>query len=935
MNDDPHGAARVALLERQLGELDERLQNIEAWSVETYQYQYATRPNPRLSPPAPRWQRRDVAPSPTPVAPPYTPVTSPAIPTIPPPMPRPMPAPPPGMPYVPPQSTPTQGIAPLWQPVANLFGPSRPPAPAAAIPMAPAGVPPGLPVVPPNQRPHPTPPPAAKRWSFSDVEQLLSGRGLAWAGGLAILLGALFFLGLAFTRGWIGPAGRVGIGLIAGLALVGGGGWFFERREALFGHVLLAVGLGTTSIALVAATRLYHLVPAGFGLIGALVVAVAAAIVAIRANVQVVAGYGLVTALAAPPLMGASPNATTIAFLAAALIGTTAIALYRTWNWLPTVAFLLSAPQLAGWLLDNVPLAAGLVALAGFWALNTLAAGGEEFRVRRYRLNATSATLLLATAAFLLFAGFALLDRTGASGGHGLFLLVMAGAYGAVGASFLRTAGRDHPFGLLATGTGIAALTMAIPTQFGGPVVAIAWAAEATALAWVYARLRHRFSGIASIVLGALAALHLLTIEYPLSDLFSFPARHYFLDGAGMTLAFVLLAGCVAAWFVRVRPVRATLAFLGVGLVAYAMPFETVGIALLAGWATLGVLIVAAERLAPLAARRFPAMIATAGSADLGPWLRGASAVIVGALALMQMYAGIFAHVFATGRRVGGTPFTDQRTLATAITIAATLLVAALTTRPIVRRAALIAPFVFVALLLPTEIGDAATVVGWSILAVGLCMIAQRDRAGNVAYLGTATALIGVAFSVAIAVVAPLDRLAVHATATIGHPFLFSGATAALGAIVVALTIVAWQFRAERLAPWLGAAAGAIAVYLLSLGIVDEFQRHVMAGTTQASLASLQKQAQVTLSIVWALLGGTAFIIGLVRRLTALRIGGLALLAVATVKVFLFDLASLDATYKVPSLIGLGVLLLASSYVYQRLKPRDGTTNQPTEERTV
>ncbi|MDQ6905231.1 MAG: DUF2339 domain-containing protein [Chloroflexota bacterium] len=925
MNGDSQGEDHVALLERRMGELDERLQHIEAWSVETYQYQYAVRPNPTLNPPAPRWQRRDVAPWPAQTAPPYAPATPPIIPATPRPVAQ------PGKPYSPPQPIPAQGVAPLWQPIANLFGPPRPPAPAAA----PVGAPPGRPIATLEQRPYHAPAPAARRWSFSDVEQLLSGRGLAWTGGLAILLGALFFLGLAFTRGWIGPAGRVGIGVVAGLALVGGGAWFFERREALFGHVLLAVGLGTTSIALIAATRLYHLVPAGFGLFGALVIALAAAVVAIRADVQVVAGYGLVTALAAPPLMGATPNPTTIAFLTAALIGTTAIALYRTWNWLPTVAFLLSAPQLAGWLLDDAPRAAGLVALAGFWALNTLAAGGAEFRVRRNRLSATSATSLLATAAFLLSVGFAFLDRTGASDGHGLFLLIIAAAYGAVGAYFLRTAGRAHPFGLLATGTGIAALTMAIPVQFGGPVVPVAWAAEATALAWVYSRLRHRFSGIAAIVLGVLAVLHLVTVKYPLPDLFSTTARHAFLDSAGMTLAFLLLAGGVAAAFIRVRPIRATLAFVGIGLVAYAMPFETTGIALLTGWATLLVLIVAAERLAPLAERRLPSLAATTGSADLGPWLRGVSAAMVGVLALLQMYAGIFAHVFATGRRVSGTPFTDQRTLATAIVIAAGLIVAALTTKALVRRATLIAPFAFAALLLPTEIGDAATVVGWSALAVGLCLIARRDRAGNAAYLGAAAALLGVAFSVAFAVVAPLSRLAVHAMATGGHTLFLSGATAALGAIVAALVVAAWQYRAERFAPWLAAAAGAIAVYLLSVGIVDEFQRHVMTGTTQTSLASLQKQAQVTLSIVWALLGGAAFVVGLVRRLAALRIGGLALLGIATVKVFLFDLASLDATYKVPSLIGLGILLLASSYVYQRLKPRDDTTNQPTEERTA
>ncbi|MDQ3328525.1 MAG: DUF2339 domain-containing protein [Chloroflexota bacterium] len=52
-----------------------------------------------------------------------------------------------------------------------------------------------------------------------------------------------------------------------------------------------------------------------------------------------------------------------------------------------------------------------------------------------------------------------------------------------------------------------------------------------------------------------------------------------------------------------------------------------------------------------------------------------------------------------------------------------------------------------------------------------------------------------------------------------------------------------------------------------------------------------------------------------------LRAAGLSLLAVATTKGDLCDLASLDATYRVLSFIGLGVLLLASSYAYQRLRP--------------
>jgi hypothetical protein len=39
MNGEPRDEHRVALLERRVSELDQRLHSIEAWSVEMYQYE--------------------------------------------------------------------------------------------------------------------------------------------------------------------------------------------------------------------------------------------------------------------------------------------------------------------------------------------------------------------------------------------------------------------------------------------------------------------------------------------------------------------------------------------------------------------------------------------------------------------------------------------------------------------------------------------------------------------------------------------------------------------------------------------------------------------------------------------------------------------------------------------------------------------------------
>jgi uncharacterized membrane protein len=408
----------------------------------------------------------------------------------------------------------------------------------------------------------------SRSWQMPDLgslEELLAGRLLAAVGGVALLLGGIFFLGLAFSRGWIGPELRVLLGIVVGAGLLGIGSWLLLRpRKAasdagasarrVVGYVLVGVGLAVISLALFAATRLYALVAPELGVAGSLLASGIAAAVAIRARSQLVAGLGLVAVLAAPPVMGGSPTLLTVAFVGVALSGTTAIALFRYWRWLPPVAFLLTAPQLAVYLPTEPSLAVALPALAIFWALNVLSAGGEEYLTPSDRLRETSATLLGANAAFAVWSGFQLLTGP-MEPWRGVFLLALAAGHLGAGAFFLVRNGERHPFGMLVTGTGIAALTLAVPVQLGAPVVPMAWAAEAVALAWIYAERHHLYSGLASIVLGGLAIGHLLTADYVLT--WSPTSEVPFFDPSGAAVAFVLAAGAVSpqCWW---RPWRSS-----------------------------------------------------------------------------------------------------------------------------------------------------------------------------------------------------------------------------------------------------------------------------------------------------------------------------------------------------------------------------------------
>ena len=75
------------------------------------------------------------------------------------------------------------------------------------------------------------------------------------------------------------------------------------------------------------------------------------------------------------------------------------------------------------------------------------------------------------------------------------------------------------------------------------------------------------------------------------------------------------------------------------------------------------------------------------------------------------------------------------------------------------------------------------------------------------------------------------------------------------------------------------------------------------------------------MSALWALAGVGVLVAGLVRDAQPLRLAGLALLAAATGKVFLADLASLDTLYRAGSFLALGILLLVGGYAWHRLRP--------------
>jgi uncharacterized membrane protein len=145
-----------------------------------------------------------------------------------------------------------------------------------------------------------------------------------------------------------------------------------------------------------------------------------------------------------------------------------------------------------------------------------------------------------------------------------------------------------------------------------------------------------------------------------------------------------------------------------------------------------------------------------------------------------------------------------------------------------------------------------------------------------------------------------------------------------LGSSLVAIAscagaaLACWYFGRQvdrRIASAAGFLSATGFVYLGSVTIVD-----TIGADTEGEAREI---GQSWLSAFWAAAGLGAVVFGMARRSVNVRLGGLALLAVAIVKVWTYDLSELEEVARALSFVALGLLLLAGAFAYQRFRPEE------------
>jgi uncharacterized membrane protein len=386
-------------------------------------------------------------------------------------------------------------------------------------------------------------------WDDLSLADLVGPKAFAIAGGIVTLLGVVFFFVLAANRGWIGPELRVALGAAASAAVFAGGFWLRRRVPDSYSS-LAAVGAGIAGgyVTLAAATVLYNLVPSALALPIAAGLAAVGVAVAIAWSAQLVAGLGLIGAIAAPALLALDEgiSAAGTAFVAIMFGAAVVVAVRQVWPELLLASAAAAVPQ-AFWL---AVAASGtdwgaVVVCAAFAAL--LLAAGVAYELREdlpYRISGVGYVLASATVAGICAR---LLFDHGTE--LGTALGVVAFAYAAVAvALFVR--GRLVDLSSLLGALALTFGAVAAAELLSGQSLAIAWALQAAVLAWLARAIDEPRYQLGAIAYLGLSLVHVLAFDAPLTDLFT--AQQHPAEGLPSVLA-LAVAQAVVAWFAKPR----------------------------------------------------------------------------------------------------------------------------------------------------------------------------------------------------------------------------------------------------------------------------------------------------------------------------------------------------------------------------------------------
>jgi uncharacterized membrane protein len=405
----------------------------------------------------------------------------------------------------------------------------------------------GMPPLPRTQNPLPIP-----RREEGDLEKKIGQYWLNRIGIAAMLIGVSYFLKYAFENNWIGPGGRIVIGLLAGIALILWSERFRIKGHVAFSYSLKAVGIGTLYLSLWGAFQVYHLIPSAAAFVAMMMVTASTIALALSQDAELLASFAMIGGFATPVLLSTGQNHEVALFSYVALldIAILAMAVVKPWRRLLWGSFAGTVALYVAWYAsyyrsyysyydgNQRPLTVFFAALsAAVFAAIPLATRYE--RSTRFAGPSITLTLLpLLNAGVFFLQLYAMYERETVT--LTWFALALGAVYLGIGAAFKKRFPKEdtNVINLLHVAIAIAFITVAIPLKLEAQWITIGWLIESAVLLWISVRTQVNFLRYLAVVALALGIIRLLAYDQFQAQTVVFNARF-----ATYVVAIAILAG--------------------------------------------------------------------------------------------------------------------------------------------------------------------------------------------------------------------------------------------------------------------------------------------------------------------------------------------------------------------------------------------------------
>jgi uncharacterized membrane protein len=355
---------------------------------------------------------------------------------------------------------------------------------------------------------------AASR-SGLDLETLIAGRWLNRIGIVALIASVSYFLKYAFDNNWIGPSGRVAIGILLGAAMLPWSQWLLSRGYSYFSEGIAGLGATVLYLSIWAGWHYYALFSQNVAFGAMIVITGVITAVALGRASQRIAVLSLLGGFLTPVMVSTGKDAQIVLFTYILILGAgmLMIAARREWRALPPVSFIGTQIYFWGWyetFYRAEKLERTILFATFFFLLYATLPALRAVAARRLREEDT--LILLVNNFAYLGALYAMLwpqDRWPLT----LCLLALSAAHVSAARLVPPALGKELPLArLVYAGLALTFATLAIPVRLDGKWITLAFGVEGAILVWTGFRALTALLRQAGYLLLAISAMRVLLI---------------------------------------------------------------------------------------------------------------------------------------------------------------------------------------------------------------------------------------------------------------------------------------------------------------------------------------------------------------------------------------------------------------------------------------